>query len=55
MRRAEYEVQTRERTRPENVKDRIVREGEDEVIRATSEEVFDFEYQPVNVGRRIEW
>lgn len=47
VRRAEYEVQTRGRTRPENVKDRIVREREYEVIRTTSEEVFDFEYQPV--------
>ena len=48
VRRAEYEVQTRERTRPENVKDRIVREREYEVIRTTSEEIFDFEYQPGN-------
>lgn len=47
VRRAEREVQTRERTRPENVKDRIVREREYTVIRTTSEEVFDFEYQPV--------
>jgi hypothetical protein len=46
VRRAEYAVQTR-RTRPENVKDRIVREREYEVMRTTSEEVFDFEYQPV--------
>lgn len=46
-RRAEYAVQTRGRTRPENVKDRIVREREYEVMRTTSEEVFDFEYQPV--------
>jgi hypothetical protein len=36
------------RTRPENVKDRIVREREYKVIRTTSEEVFDFEYQPVS-------
>jgi Transposase DDE domain group 1 len=47
VRRAEREVQTRTRTRPENVKDRIVREREYKVIRTTSEEVFDFEYQPV--------
>ncbi len=36
------------RTRPENVKDRIVREREYKVIRTTSEEVFDFEYKPVS-------
>lgn len=48
VRRAEYEIQTRGRTRPENVKDRIVREREYEVIRTTSEEIFDFEYQPGN-------
>jgi len=47
VRRAEREVQTRTRTRPENVKDRIVRERAYKVIRTTSEEVFDFEYQPV--------
>jgi hypothetical protein len=47
VRRAEREVQTRTRTRPENVKDRIVREREYKSIRTTSEEVFDFEYQPV--------
>jgi hypothetical protein len=47
VRRAEREVQTQGRTRPENVKDRIVREREYKVIRTTSEEVFDFEYQPV--------
>lgn len=47
VRRAEREVQTRTRTRPENVKDRIVREREYKVIRTRSEEVFDFEYQPV--------
>jgi Transposase DDE domain group 1 len=41
-RRADLEL----RTRPENVKDRIVREREYKVIRTTSEEVFDFEYQP---------
>lgn len=47
VRRAEREIQTQARTRPENVKDRIVREREYKVIRTTSEEVFDFEYQPV--------
>jgi hypothetical protein len=51
VRRAEYEVQTRPRTRAENVKDRIVREREYKVIRTTSEEVFEFEYQPVKCRR----
>jgi hypothetical protein len=51
VRRADYEVQTNPRTRPENVKDRIVREREYKVIRTTSEEVFEFEYQPVKCGR----
>ncbi len=51
VRRAEREVQTRERRRPENVKDRIVREREYKVIRTTAEEVFDFEYQPVKCRR----
>ncbi|HEX6096773.1 MAG TPA: hypothetical protein VF432_10655 [Thermoanaerobaculia bacterium] len=46
-RRAELEL----RARPENVKDRIVREREYKVIRTTSEEVFDFEYQPVSCRR----
>jgi hypothetical protein len=48
VRRAERETQTQPRTRPENVKDRIVRERKYKVIRTTSEEVFDFEYQPVS-------
>ena len=44
--RAEREVLTRPRTRPENVKDRIVRERGFRVIRTESEEVIDFEHQP---------
>jgi hypothetical protein len=51
VRRADYEVQTLPRTRPENVQDRIVREREYKVIRTTSEEVFEFEYQPVKCRR----
>ena len=51
VRRADYEVQTRARSRSENVKDRIVREREYKVIRTTSEEVFEFEYQPVKCRR----
>ncbi|MEO8379082.1 MAG: IS1380 family transposase [Acidobacteriota bacterium] len=51
VRRADYEVQTRPRAHSENVKDRIVREREYKVIRTTSEEVFEFEYQPVKCKR----
>lgn len=46
-RRAEREILTRPRTRPENVKERIVRQREFKAIRPKSEEVFDFEYTPV--------
>jgi hypothetical protein len=46
-RRAEREILTRARTRPENVKDRIVTERQYKVIQTTSEEVADFEYQPL--------
>jgi hypothetical protein len=45
--RAEREVLTKPRAKPENVKDRIVREREFKVLRLQSEEVVDFEYQPV--------
>ena len=51
VRRADYEVQTRARARSENVQDRIVREREYKVMRTTSEEVFEFEYQPVKCQR----
>lgn len=47
VRRAERELLTDPRRRPENVKDRIVREREFRAIRPKSEEIFDFEYQPV--------
>jgi hypothetical protein len=46
-RRPKYEVQTRPRKRPENVKDRIVREKGFRTFRLTGEEVAEFEYQPV--------
>jgi hypothetical protein len=46
VRRAKYEVRTQERARPENVKERIVRQREFENIRLTSEDVAEFEYQP---------
>lgn len=46
VRRAERAIKTKPRQRPENVKDRIVREREFEKIRTQSEELVDFEYQP---------
>ena len=45
-RRPKYEVKTRERTRPDNVKEAIVRERGYKNIRLASEEVAEFEYQP---------
>lgn len=47
-RRAEREILTRPRTRPENVKGRIVRERGYKTIRPKSEDVVDFEYKPVS-------
>ncbi|MBA3580782.1 MAG: IS1380 family transposase [Gemmatimonadaceae bacterium] len=41
-----YEVKTRPRTRPEAVKDRIVRERNFEVLKLQSEEVAEFDYRP---------
>jgi hypothetical protein len=46
VRPAKYEVATAERARPENVKERIVREREFQNIRLFSEMVAEFEYQP---------
>jgi hypothetical protein len=43
---ARYEVKTRPRLRPENVKEQVVREREFENIRLQSEEVAEFDYQP---------
>ena len=43
-----YEVKTEERTRPENVKEKIVKEREFENIRLRSEDVAEFEYRPTN-------
>jgi hypothetical protein len=43
---AKYTVETEPRTRPENVKERIVRAREFENIRLLSEQVAEFEYQP---------
>jgi Transposase DDE domain group 1 len=46
QRPAKYQVQARRRSRPENVKDRIVREREFDVLRLESEEVAEFDYRP---------
>jgi hypothetical protein len=45
-RRPKHTVKTRERARPENVKERIVREREYENIRLVCEHVAEFEYTP---------
>ncbi len=42
-----YEVKTKERERPENVKERVVKEREYKNIRLNSEEVAEFRYRPV--------
>lgn len=47
VRRAERVIQTRARTKPEDVKDRIVRERQFKTIRTQSEEICEFEYKPV--------
>jgi hypothetical protein len=46
VRKPKYEVQTQERARPENVKERIVREREFENIRLRSEDVAEIGYRP---------
>ena len=46
IRRAKYEVRTEERAKPENVKERIVRERGFENTRLFSEMVAEFEYRP---------
>jgi len=45
---ARYQIQTQPRQKPENVKERIVREREYENIRLQSEQVAEFEYQPTH-------
>ena len=47
VRRPKYEVRTGERARPENVKERIVKEREFENVRLFSEMVAEFDYKPV--------
>jgi hypothetical protein len=44
---ARYHVQTQPRQRPDNVKDRIVKERAFDTLRLKSEEVAEFEYRPV--------
>jgi hypothetical protein len=51
VRPPKYEVRTRERARPENVKERIVRERGFENIRLCSEEVAEFAYRPTKCRR----
>jgi len=46
VRRPKYEVATEERSRPANVKERIVREREFKNIRLSSEDVTEFDYRP---------
>jgi hypothetical protein len=46
VRPARYQVKTQPRQKPENVKDRIVKEREYETLRLKSEDVAEFEYQP---------
>jgi Transposase DDE domain group 1 len=45
-RRPKYEVKTKERQRPENVKERIVKERGYKNIRTVSEQVAEFDYRP---------
>ena len=46
LRKPKYEVKTKKRKRPENVKERIVRERGFTNIRTVSEHVAEFDYQP---------
>ena len=47
VRPARYEVKTEPRERPDNVKEKIVRERKFDVLRLKSEEVAEFPYRPV--------
>lgn len=46
-RKVKYEVQTNDRTKPENIKEQIVREREFKNIKLKSEDVAEFEYSPL--------
>jgi hypothetical protein len=45
-RRAKYEIKTKERMKPENIKEQIVREREFKNLRLRSEDVAEFDYRP---------
>jgi len=51
VRRAEREIKTQPRHRPENVKQRIVKERGYKNLRLNSEEVVEFDYQPTSCMR----
>ena len=51
VRRAERELKTQPRTRPENVKERIVKERAFKNLRLNSEQVVEFEYTPSKCKR----
>jgi hypothetical protein len=51
QRPARYEVKTEERERPENVKERVVKEREFTNIRLRSEQVAEFDYRPTNCSK----
>jgi hypothetical protein len=46
-----YEVKTEERQRPENIKEQVVKEREFKNIRLQSEQVAEFDYQPVHCSK----
>lgn len=50
-RKPKYEVKTKERLKPENIKEQIVREREFKNIKLESEQVAEFEYRPVKCKR----
>jgi Transposase DDE domain group 1 len=51
QRPARYEVKTEERERPENVKERVVKEREYKNIRLRSEQVAEFDYRPTHCSK----
>lgn len=51
QRPARYEVKTEERERPENVKERVVKEREYKNIRLRSEQVAEFNYRPTHCSK----
>jgi hypothetical protein len=51
VRPARYSVATKPRRRPENVKDRVVKQRQFDTLRLQSEEVAEFNYQPTACGQ----